>query len=93
MSVAVSEHDSAVMSVGLSVDEKVEKSGRPMVELKELQKAASKADSKGSCSVELSVVLLVYGWVVMMGDWLVDQTAAKSGRLMAEPRESPKVVE
>jgi hypothetical protein len=32
----VSEHDSAVMSVGLSVDEKVEKSGRPMVEPKEL---------------------------------------------------------
>ena len=41
----------------------------------------------------MSVAPLVYGWVVMMGDWLVDEMVAKSAIPMAEPREPLKVVE
>ena len=84
LSVALSEHDLAVMSVGLSVDETVEKSGRPMAEPTELLTVAQWAGPLVSGLVATRVASLAYCSAARSAGLSVDEKVEKSGRPMVE---------
>lgn len=92
LSVAWSEHDSAAMSAGLSVDEKVEKSGRPMVEPRELLMVALWAGPLVSGLVVMRVASLVDYSAARSVGLSVDEKVEKLGRPMVELKELQRAV-